>query len=64
MNGAAMGNFEVSHRRAWRTALKKPQHDMMNRAARVESLVRQSITADEILIDVTFLGNDEKAAPV
>src|ERR1700753_316558 len=54
MNSAAMSDFEMSDLRARRAALKKTQHDSMNRRVRVESLVRQSITAGEIL-DARFI---------
>src|SRR6185437_12822743 len=63
MNGAAMGNLEMGNRGARRAALKEPQHVTMNKQARAESLVRQSITGREYSPSPRETGRRWREAP-
>jgi hypothetical protein len=63
MHAATVSDLEMSHRRAWRATLEEPQHDQMNKRAPVESLVRQSITANDFVEKNIFSSrNGEKMA--
>jgi hypothetical protein len=55
VNRAAMSDFEMSDLSARRAALKETQHMTMNKRARAESLVRQSITGEEISYEQLIL---------